>query len=54
MTRKKLARLIWKLWKKRNFYKKWYEYEIEERKVWFDHMDSLASELKAVKKDEFK
>jgi len=49
MTRKKLARLIWKLWKKRNYYKKWYEYEVEERKFWLIHLDVVHKKLKELK-----
>lgn len=49
MTRERLARFIWKLWKKRNFYKRWYEYEVEERKVWWQHVDGLNEQIKDLK-----
>jgi hypothetical protein len=39
MTRQKLARLVWKLWKRRNHYKFWYEYEREENSVWSKHFE---------------
>lgn len=39
MDRQKLARLIWKLWKRRNYYKYWYEYEKTDNDVWARHFD---------------
>ena len=41
MTREKLARLIWKLWKRRNYYKYWYEYE--ERCIWIEHQKDIEN-----------
>ena len=38
MDRIRLARLIWKLWKRRNYYKFWYEYERESNNVWMEHI----------------
>lgn len=49
MTRVRLARLIWKLWKRRNYYKYWYEYELSERKVWLGHIDDLNEQIKDYK-----
>jgi hypothetical protein len=51
MTREKLARLIWKLWKRRNYYKYWYEYELQERGVWMNLLDDMNEKMKEAKKD---
>jgi hypothetical protein len=39
MTRQKLARLVWKLWSRRNYYKFWYMYERESNDVWKEHFE---------------
>lgn len=51
MTREKLARLIWKLWKRRNYYKFWYNYELEDRKVWVKHLDEMGKKLHEFRKE---
>ena len=42
MDRIRLARLIWKLWKRRNYYKYWYEYERESNNVWMEHIQGKS------------
>jgi|WetSurMetagenome_2_1015567.scaffolds.fasta_scaffold643430_2 hypothetical protein len=42
--RRKLILLILKLWKKRNYYKKWYEYEKLSNDFWHKHLDRITAE----------
>lgn len=51
MTRERLARLIWKLWKRRNYYKYWYNYELEDRKIWTSYLDNMGRKIQEIKKD---
>lgn len=39
-TYRRLIRWIVKLWKRRNYYKFWYEYEKDSNNVWRDHFQS--------------
>jgi hypothetical protein len=49
MDRQKLARLIWKLWKQRNWYKKWYEYEKNDNNAWNNHYEQRMLEWQEAK-----
>ena len=51
MEREKLARLIWKLSKKRNYYKYWLKYEQTSNNAWTKHFDEFGRE-KTSKEDE--
>jgi hypothetical protein len=50
MERYKLARLIWKLWKRRNYYKYWYEYEKHDNDAWNQHYKQREIEWEERKK----
>jgi hypothetical protein len=50
MKRMRLARQIWKLWKRRNYYKYWYHYEKEANNAWNNHYEQRQFEWEEEKR----
>jgi hypothetical protein len=42
--RKRLIGLIYKLWKRRNYYKYWMDYHQKSNAFWHQHFDAMTAE----------